>query len=237
MAALQQCCTLLLSGKAKERHDGQTTLRELLEARDDELVTYLDDAGWGRLIDSFLSSVEHERAELVAKQLSAIARGRLETRLSQLARDLRTLVDMSCRRLAPRAVRSILQHAIAVLPLHADALCWPLMLDYARALKTLLMHRPHRDRLVPSSWECLVQLCARGLLSRPPGERERGQPVLQAALEGELAQLFCVLVTAETVPLGKHAEALFNFFHSYFGERSSADTSGPGTLKIRQLVV
>jgi hypothetical protein len=169
MATIQTCCKLLVSNKAKERHEGHAELRRLLEAYDGSLVNQMDYTIWIDVLKCFFKSVEHECAEYITKKPLITTRSTIEQRLTQLAKDLRRLVDVCGQLPDMRIPRTILRHVANVLLLPNDELCWPLVLDYTRAIINLLSHRPHRHQLQESEWESLLQLCARGLLTEYMG--------------------------------------------------------------------
>ncbi|KAI9598164.1 hypothetical protein BDF19DRAFT_266425 [Syncephalis fuscata] len=212
--------------KSTERQEGEALLQRTLTAYRREMSEQYTSNDWARLIEALLVSVELERAALIAKTRTAAGQARLETRLSRLARDLCSVLDIGHSQLTPRIVRAIWENALGVLPLREDELCKPLLLDYARILKCLLCQPVYRNRIVSPDWEQLVEICRCGLnhiCQRV--EKHQSQSPEQRAMESELAQLLCVLLSVETVSLVEHTTALLDLLLDYFKHRDT-ETSG-----------
>ncbi|KAI8055274.1 telomere-length maintenance and DNA damage repair-domain-containing protein [Syncephalis plumigaleata] len=226
MLDLHECCSLLCSSKSTERQEGESLLLRTLTAYRHEMIAQYTASDWTQLVEALLESIELERAALIGKERTAAGNARLETRMTRLARDLCTVIDLCYTQITPRLARILWESAIGVLPLRENELCEPLLLEYARVLKCILRQPQYRSRLVSPAWEQLVDICRCGLnRTSQPVTRHQGQSSEQGAIESELAQLFCVLLSVETIPLTKHTTALLDILLNYFKERE-IETSG-----------
>jgi len=90
---------------------------------------------------------------------SKTAKIKLGDRLSACASLVRTVVEMGLSKLRYRTLKAILDHITQSLPTADGGYCEPLILDYLRALATLLSSKAHLEHLSSEDWSEILGFC------------------------------------------------------------------------------
>ena len=97
--------------------------------------------------------------------ISAISRAskytssKIATRISAGAGLVRTIVEVGLSKLRSKTVKALIEHIIQSLPTADAGYCEPLVLDYFKALATLLGFKAHVEHLSSEDWRELIDFC------------------------------------------------------------------------------
>ncbi|OZJ05391.1 hypothetical protein BZG36_02011 [Bifiguratus adelaidae] len=116
---------------------------------------------WQMLVNALLGAIDKEYVVLVKS--GASASGRKHTAVEQASKSLRDFVDVTCKSLPNKCVKTILAHIVHICR-HRDTYR-EILLVYVRMLTTITSFRPHSDHLSTSLWQQLFEVCTIPIVS------------------------------------------------------------------------
>ena len=132
-------------------------------------IDNLSDKAWHSLFEALFECTRAERAGFLrtnkANKLPS------EKRLENCGSTLRLLIEVGVHRLRNKTVKALLDHIMQALPT-GDGYCGPILVDYLKALRTLLEYPPHVEHLREykkdsghefQEWSEIVKFCAEGV--------------------------------------------------------------------------
>lgn len=170
--AVEDVMRMLTSETIRQRVTGVQRTRELFA--DPRVLDGVTDTGgpasWAHIWQSLEDAVNIEidactkrlarkpGSKAVAPASASDVNAKSVARVKELASLVSWLVETSVTCLARQSSRALLQHLVRVLSSHSGDIFLALLPSYLRALRTVLMWRPHVEHLQPAQWLALVGL-------------------------------------------------------------------------------
>ncbi|KAG8530380.1 uncharacterized protein KY384_004882 [Bacidia gigantensis] len=126
--------------------------RLFLKARE-----WIDDKSYHAILEAVFRVVKVDSSQLARATKYTVSK--ISARLSTCASLVRTIVEVGLRKLRSRSVKAIVDHIIQSLPTSDGDYCEPLLIDYFKALSTLLSYHAHVDHLNTDDWHELTGFC------------------------------------------------------------------------------
>ncbi|THU87972.1 hypothetical protein K435DRAFT_730265 [Dendrothele bispora CBS 962.96] len=163
MGKIDDIEALLRHDKITQRKEGVNQIRTYFN-RDQNVQRHAqsDPKRWLTTFQALFVNAGTEKREYYSKKQSAT----VQKRLSEVANTIRWLVEQAVTLLNRGTVRSIREHIYSMLTHHGE-LVQPLVLDYVKALKTLMAYSPHLESTEGEAWKDLVEICFNAILKDP----------------------------------------------------------------------
>ncbi|KAK9453420.1 hypothetical protein V1511DRAFT_504672 [Dipodascopsis uninucleata] len=157
----------ICSDKIKERLDGLTTLKRLLNA-ENNVNSVFNDKAYHKIFESIFHLVVREKTLFVRTHNSK--RGSIADRLSLASSVLRIAVERGVYIFRSKTFKALTRHIIQVLPYSSDdqellGFFEPIRIDYLKSLRALCEFTPHIEHMSGEDWELLVRFLCENLES------------------------------------------------------------------------
>lgn len=152
--------------RQSDRTSGLEWSRELFGQPKALQELHNDDATWVRIFQAHFSCVILEKNAAAKKGDITIATSTHVNRLSAASRSLRILVERSVTCFERKTLKALAKHLLQMLNCQGKLLT-PVALDYLKALRTILGHRPHCNALDAGIWIQAATLCFSIVLGAP----------------------------------------------------------------------
>ncbi|KAF9266973.1 hypothetical protein L218DRAFT_1074808 [Marasmius fiardii PR-910] len=170
MGNLEAITRKLKSEKIKDRQEGLTSIKETF-SKDKVLNTFgvnkhgkLDPGAWLALFQALFVCCLQEKSAATKKTTQSLASA--EKRLAETARTIRWMVERTKHLMTKKVSSAVFDH-LQELMIHRGRLLGPVVLDYVKALQTMLDYGPHLDHLEEYRWMDLVTLSFNVILGDP----------------------------------------------------------------------
>ncbi|KAL0572797.1 Serine/threonine-protein kinase tel1, partial [Marasmius crinis-equi] len=158
---IRNICDSIGSEKIKERQEGIESLKTVFS--DPNILRNFgvtekgssDTKAWLSLFQSLFKCVLQEKAGATKKTTQSMAAA--ERRLTEAARTVRWMIEKTRHMMGKKVTTPIHDHLCQTM-IHKGALLGPVVLDYVKALESLLTFRPHLEHLKSTQWVELVEL-------------------------------------------------------------------------------
>ncbi|WPH01965.1 Hypothetical protein R9X50_00481900 [Acrodontium crateriforme] len=149
----------LKASTGKIRSDGLTDLKNLLQ-NDQKSSESLGDDGYHILFEElFQLAVTRQSTWLKAQSSTRPTKSGSDDLLSTSAEALRTAVESGAPNIKLKTVKAVIDHVIGTVILSSGGFCTPLVLGYAKSIRSLLAYQPHVEHLPKAEWESTAMFC------------------------------------------------------------------------------
>ncbi|WWD21232.1 hypothetical protein CI109_105716 [Kwoniella shandongensis] len=159
VSGLQSALRLYSSDKIKDRSQGLEQIREIFSNRENlaifqETASKEGGAGWIAFYQCLFQVVVMEKKAVVKRGASTQADKRLADSISLV----RWMTERTVHLLSRKPFIALFTHLTQML-VFASQIFPPAALDYAKALRSLLLYTPHLENLDQGSWKVLMGIC------------------------------------------------------------------------------
>lgn len=200
-------------------------IKQLPHLKSNSFRKQVDDKGYHAILETVfrIAKVDIIGLARATKHTSS----KIASRLSACASLIRTVVEVGLVKLRYKTVKALVEHISQTLPTADADYCEPLLVDYFKALSTLLGYRAHVEHLSPDDWHEISQFCVETAQdlnrltslrngdvssnhgSHSSGSQKSAYPQLQVSNEDIL---LCLrhLLSAANAPIIEKAESVLN---------------------------
>ncbi|MCJ1474831.1 Serine/threonine-protein kinase tel1 [Lambiella insularis] len=119
------------------------------------------ETGYHKLFETLFRISQNEKANYT--KAAKVAKARSATRLTSYAGVLRLAVEVGVHTIRYKTVRALIDHVMQTLPHPDDHYCEPLLVDYVKALRTIVEQHSHVEHLSKEEWQALVDFSIDGI--------------------------------------------------------------------------